>query len=194
MVDSRYSPILLGIAALLFAAPVIATAGAALPATPAGPVSSEAAMQRRLATVPATRDFPADLGLTLRAEASATVVEMSTQADCLPCADAWAKLMTLHRRYGLHIALLDRDEALLRSGRLGLPWLGHPMLWVRPVDAPTRTIPIAIGTDRIENLTRNLYLAVKMLGGVRPAVAVRGMARFTGIVGAPPAPPGATAR
>lgn len=72
----------------------------------------------------------------------------------------------------------------MRSGRLGLPWIGHPVAWVRPIDNPNRTVPVAIGTDHQANLQRNLYLAAKMLTGVRPAVAVRAMSKFTGIVGA----------
>lgn len=50
-------------------------------------------------------------------------------------------------------------------------------------------IPVAIGTDLDANLTRNIYLAAKMLTGVRPAVGVRAMAKFTGIVGAARPPP-----
>jgi len=74
---------------------------------------------------------------------------------------------------------------MLRSGRLGLPWVGHPVAWVRPVSDTNRIIPIAIGTDHAPNLARNLYLAGKMLTGVKPAVGVRGMAKFTGIMGTP---------
>lgn len=44
-------------------------------------------------------------------------------------------------------------------------------------------IPIAIGTDQPANIARNAYLATKMLTGVRAAVAVRAMSKFTGIVG-----------
>jgi len=77
---------------------------------------------------------------------------------------------------------------MIRSGRLGLPWAGHPVAWVRPVTDPSRAIPIAVGTDHTPNLARNLYLAAKMLTGVRPAVGVRAMAKFTGIVGAAPRP------
>lgn len=77
---------------------------------------------------------------------------------------------------------------MLRSGRLGLPWVGHPVAWVRPVSDPHRIVPIAIGTDLAPNLARNLYLAAKMLTGVKPAVGVRGMAKFTGIVGVPARP------
>jgi len=73
---------------------------------------------------------------------------------------------------------------MLRSSRLGLPWVGYPVAWVRPISDPARTVPIAIGTDLAPNLARNMYLAAKMLTGVRPAVAVRAMAKFTGIVAA----------
>jgi hypothetical protein len=74
---------------------------------------------------------------------------------------------------------------MLRSGRLGLPWVGHPVAWARPIADATASFPIAIGTDHSANLARNLYLAAKMLTGVRPAVGVRGMSKFTGIVGMP---------
>ncbi|HKY82572.1 MAG TPA: hypothetical protein VJM09_13990, partial [Sphingobium sp.] len=60
----------------------------------------------------------------------------------------------------------------------------HPVAWIRPVADADRIIPIAIGTDHGVNLARNAYLAAKMLTGVRPAVGLRAMARFTGIVGA----------
>lgn len=72
---------------------------------------------------------------------------------------------------------------MTRSGRLGLPWIGHPVAWARPINDHMRTIPLAIGTDLEPNLGRNMYLAAKMLTGVRPGVGVRGMAKFTGIVG-----------
>lgn len=41
---------------------------------------------------------------------------------------------------------------------------------------------MAIGTDHDLNLRRNIYLAAKMFDGVRPAVALRAMSKFTGIV------------
>lgn len=72
---------------------------------------------------------------------------------------------------------------MVRSGRLALPWVGHPVLWVRSVNDPTRMIPVAIGTDHRANLARNIYLGFKMMTGVRPDVGVRAMAKFTGIVG-----------
>jgi hypothetical protein len=43
-------------------------------------------------------------------------------------------------------------------------------------------VPVAIGTDHSVNLARNTYLAAKMLTGVRVAVGVRAMSKFTGIV------------
>src|SRR3546814_19059028 len=64
-----------------------------------------------------------------------------------------------------------------------LPWVGHPVAWVRATNDPNRVIPIAIGTDHSVHLARNIYLAVKMMTGVRPDVGVRAMAKFTGIVG-----------
>ena len=57
-----------------------------------------------------------------------------------------------------------------------------------------RIIPVAIGTDHGPNLARNLYLAAKMLTGVKPAVGVRGMSKFTGIVGVPTRPSSNRAR
>ena len=66
--------------------------------------------------------------------------------------------------------------------------MGHPVAWVRPVSDPNRIIPVAIGTDHEPNLARNLYLAAKMLTGVKPTVGVRGMSKFTGIVAASPRP------
>lgn len=146
------------------------------------PVENAAAMQAWLARVPRTRDFPADLPETLRSSDRAVVLEMTTTPGCLPCADLWSQLNALHRQYALRIAVLPADEGLVRSGRLGLPWIGHPVAWVRDAANPQRVIPIAIGTDYAPNLARNAYLAIKMLSGARPAVAVRAMSKFTGIV------------
>jgi hypothetical protein len=81
------------------------------------------------------------------------------------------------------VRTISGQEALLRSGRLGLPWVGHPVAWVRPVTDPDRTIPIAIGTDHEINIARNAYLAAKMLTGVRADVGLRAMSKYTGIVG-----------
>lgn len=164
--------------------PVVAQpAPGRLPAAAAiHPVQDAAAMESWLARVPSTRDFPDDLPETLRGSGRAIVLEMTTAPGCLPCAHLWSQLNTLHRRYAVRIAVLPAAEGLLRSGRLGLPWAGHPVAWVRDVDNPRRMIPIAIGTDHPPNLARNAYLGIKMLSGVRPAVAVRAMAKFTGIV------------
>ncbi|SNS68055.1 hypothetical protein SAMN06295912_11252 [Sphingomonas laterariae] len=148
------------------------------------PVATEAAMREWLGRVPVTRDWPPDFAETLTGQAPAYIVEMSTAPGCIPCADLWTKLGALGRRYGWQVRTIGSQEAMLRSGRLGLPWVGHPVAWVRPVADPTRIVPIAIGTDHAPNLARNLYLAAKMLTGVKPAVGVRGMAKFTGIVGA----------
>lgn len=148
------------------------------------PVANDAAMRDWLARVPMTKDWPPDFGETLSGSAPAFLVEMSTAPGCIPCADLWAKLNTIGRRYGWQVRVISSQEAMVRSGRLGLPWVGHPVAWVRPKGDANRTVPVAIGTDHAPNLARNLYLAAKMLGGVRVAVGVRGMSKFTGIVGA----------
>ncbi|WP_422057881.1 hypothetical protein [Sphingomonas sp.] len=149
------------------------------------PVADPATMHHWLGRVPRTRDFPSDLDATLRSQASLYVVEMTTAPGCVPCADLWGRLQQLRARFGVELRTISGQDALLRSGKLGLPWVGHPVAWVRPRRDPDRMIPIAVGTDHAPNLTRNLYLAAKMLTGVRPAVAVRAMSKFTGIVGAP---------
>jgi hypothetical protein len=158
------------------------------------PVADPAAMQTWLSRVPLTRDFPPDFGATLKGDVPAFVVEMTTAPGCAPCADLWAKLQTLRRQYGVNVGVLARDEAMVRSGRLGLPWVGHPVAWVRATNDPDRMIPIAIGTDHSVNLARNIYLAFKMMTGVRPDVGVRAMAKFTGIVGVPASPPSQSKR
>lgn len=109
---------------------------------------------------------------------------MTTAPGCLSCADLWPRLGQVRRLYGWQIRSISGADAILRSGRLGLPLVGHPVAWVRPVNDLNRTVPIAIGTVHAPNLTRNVYLAAKMMAGVRPAVAVRAMSKFTGIVGA----------
>lgn len=156
------------------------------------PVATQTAMQNWLARVPVTRDFPADFAATLGQQAPLYIIEMTTTTACLPCADLWAKLGRFSRTYRWQVRTISGQEALLRSGRLGLPWVGHPVAWVRPLSDPDRIIPIAIGTDQPQNLARNAYLAAKMLTGVRPAVGLRAMAKFTGIVGALPALPGSS--
>ena len=149
------------------------------------PVADQAALRWWLSRVPVTRDFPSDFVDTLRSGAPAVVVEMTTAPRCLPCNDLWEKLGQLYRQYGVPVGVVPRQEAMVRSGRLALPWVGHPVLWVRSVDDPAHMIPVAIGTDHPVNLARNIYLAFKMMNGVRPDVGVRAMSRFTGIVGAP---------
>lgn len=148
------------------------------------PVGDLATMRAWLNRVPQTRDFPPDFGATLQSDAPGFVIEMTTSPGCIPCGDLWTKLQLLRRQYGLRIDLLTREEAIVRSGRLGLPWVGHPVAWVRGAKDPDRVIPIAIGTDHSVNLARNIYLAFKMMAGVRAQVGVRAMAKFTGIVGA----------
>lgn len=148
------------------------------------PVGDAANMQAWLARVPLTRQFPPDFAATLRGQAPAFLIEMSTAPGCVPCGDMWTKLALFGRQYGWRVAPIGSQEAMIRSGRLGLPWVGHPVVWVRPVADPNRIVPIAIGTDHGPNLARNVYLAVKMLTGVRPDVGLRAMSKYTGIVGA----------
>lgn len=161
----------------------IAPAAAASPRSAVHPADDAATLRALLARVPQTRTFPPDFYDTLRGERSLFIIEMTTAPGCLPCAHLWNQLGALSARYGWQRRTIPVEEALLRSGRLGLPWVGNPVAWVRPIADPNRIIPVAIGADHPSNLARNLYLAAKMLTGVRPAVAVRGMARFTGIVG-----------
>lgn len=149
------------------------------------PVSSVRTMQSWLARVPLTRDYPPDFAATLNGQSSLYVVEMTTAPGCVPCADLWAKLGQFAGRYRWQRRTLGGNEALLRSGRLGLPWVGHPVAWVRPLADPGRTIPIAVGTDHEVNIERNAYLAAKMLTGVRVDVGLRAMSKYTGIVAAP---------
>lgn len=141
-------------------------------------------MEAWLARVPPTVDYPPDFSATLNSQASLYVIEMTTAPGCIPCADLWAKLGQFAARYRWQVRTISGNEALLRSGRLGLPWVGHPVAWVRPLADPDRTIPIAVGTDHEVNIARNAYLAAKMLTGVRPEVGLRAMSKYTGIVGA----------
>jgi hypothetical protein len=149
------------------------------------PVATSADLTAWLLRVPRTRAFPPDFAETLRGQSSLYIIEMTTAPDCLPCADLWTKLGLLRARYGWQVRTISGQEALLRSGRLGLPWIGHPVAWVRPLTDPDRMIPVAIGTDHDVNIARNAYLAAKMLTGVRVAVGLRAMSKYTGIVGVP---------
>jgi hypothetical protein len=148
------------------------------------PVASAAETRAWQARVPVTHDFPPDFDETLRGQASLFSLEMSTAPGCAPCADLWTKLLAFRARYGWQVRTISADDAMLRSGRLGLPWVGNPVVWARPNADPNRMVPVAIGTDHTVNIARNAYLAAKMLTGVRVAVAVRGMSKFTGVVGA----------
>lgn len=149
------------------------------------PVAENNSMRAWLSRVPVTRDFPDDFNATLRGQGPAFVIEMTTTPGCVPCGDLWTKLTALGARYGWQVRTISAQEAMIRSGRLGLPWVGHPVAWARPIADAGRVVPVAIGTDHSANLARNLYLAAKMLTGVRPAVGVRAMSKFTGIVGMP---------
>jgi len=180
----------IGMAALVLGIALAAPVVSARPATreeamraAIHPVASAAEMRDWLARVPVTRDFPPDFAASLRGQAPAFVIEMSTAPGCLPCADLWTKLGLLGRQYGWQVRTIGSDEALLRSGRLGLPWVGHPVVWVRPISDPGRVVPIAVGTDHAANLARNAWLATRMLTGVRAEVGVRALSKFTGIVG-----------
>lgn len=158
------------------------------------PVATIADMRAWLARVPVTRAFPPDFAASLRGQAPLFTIEMTTAPGCIPCADAWSKLANFRARYGWQVRVLSRDEGLLRSGRLGLPSVGHPVIWVRAVADPTRIVPIAVGTDHDANLARNAWLAARMLTGLRPQTGLRAMAKFTGIVGAAAPPRPAPAR
>ncbi|HEX7856805.1 MAG TPA: hypothetical protein VF503_24255 [Sphingobium sp.] len=147
------------------------------------PVSTVQAVNLWLSRVPRTRDFPPDFAAVLSGQSSLYIIEMSTAPGCIPCADLWTKLGRLRARYGWQVRTISGQEALLRAGKLGLPWVGHPVAWARPLADQERAIPIAIGTDHEVNIARNAYLAAKMLTGVRPAVGLRAMAKYTGIVG-----------
>lgn len=147
------------------------------------PVATSQTLSAWLSRVPLTKDFPPDFTATLSGGSGLFMIEMSTAPGCLPCADFWGKLGQFRLRYGWTVRTLNGQDALLRSGRLGLPWVGHPVAWVRPVNDPGRIIPIAVGTDHRVNISRNAYLAAKMLTGVQASVGLRGMAKFTGIVG-----------
>lgn len=147
------------------------------------PVSTASDMHLWLSRVPVTRAFPPDFETMLRDQASLYVIEMSTAPGCLPCADLWSKLLAFRARYGWQVRIIGAEEAMLRSGRLGLPWVGSPVAWVRAATDPNSMVPIAIGTDHGANIARNAWLAARMLTGARTAVGVRAMSKFTGIVG-----------
>lgn len=150
--------------------------------SPIHAVADTASLHSLLSRVGETQAFPPDFAETLRSAAPVSMIEMTTAPGCVPCADLWAQLGEFRARYHWQVRTISGQEALIRSGRLGLPWVGHPVAWVRPLNDPGRTVPIAIGTDHLSNIARNAYLATKMLSGVKPAIALRGMARYTGIV------------
>jgi hypothetical protein len=107
---------------------------------------------------------------------------MSSPPGCLPCGDLWTRLLHFGHDYGWQVRTIPLTEAVLRSGWVGLPWVGHPVLWVRPANDPVRLVPTALGTDHDENLRRNIYLATKMVTGARPKIGLRAMSKYTGIV------------
>ncbi len=80
------------------------------------PVSTQADMRSWLGRVPVTRQFPPDLVDTLRGQSALYVIEMTTAPGCLPCADLWARLNRLARRYGWQIRTINGQDAMLRSG------------------------------------------------------------------------------
>src|SRR3546814_11953376 len=114
---------------------------------------------------------------------------MTTTPGCVPCGDLWTKLTALGTRYGWQVRTIGSQEAMIRSGRLGLPWVGHPVAWVRPIADDMRFVPVAIGPDHAPTLARTLSLAAKMLKGVCPAVGVRSQSKLPGIVRLPVARP-----
>ncbi|MFT4057414.1 MAG: hypothetical protein QM681_23120 [Novosphingobium sp.] len=148
------------------------------------PVSTAEETRAWLSRVPVTHDFPPDFSSMLRGQAPLYMIEITTAPGCVPCGDLWARLLDFRRRYGWRVRTIGRQEAMLRSGRLGLPWVGDPVAWVRPLGDPDRMVPVAVGTDYEANIARNAWLAAGMLSGTRAAVGVRAMSRFTGIVGA----------
>src|SRR3546814_1906842 len=91
---------------------------------------------------------------TPRGHGAAFVIEMTTTPGCVPCGDLWTKLTALGTRYGWQVRTIGSQEAMIRSGRLGLPWVGHPVAWVRPIADDMRFVPVAIGTDHARNLAR----------------------------------------
>lgn len=147
------------------------------------PVSTAEETRAWLSRVPVTHDFPPDFTSMLRGQAPLYMIEISTAPGCVPCGDLWARLLDFSRRYGWQVRTIGRQEAMLRSGRLGLPWVGDPVAWVRPLGDPDRMVPVAVGTDHEANIARNAWLAAGMLSGARAAVGVRAMSKFTGIVG-----------
>src|SRR3546814_20097642 len=88
-------------------------------------------------------------------DAPAFVVEMTTSPQCAPCADLWAKLQILRRQYGVNVAVLSREKAIVRSGRLGLPWVGHPEDRKRVVSG-TR-VSVRVDLDGLRILKIKLY-------------------------------------
>lgn len=180
-----FATAMVGVAAWLAPAVVLARQSDADIARQAAihPVATEAELRLWLSRVPVTQDFPPDFETMLRGQASLYVIEMSTAPGCLPCGDLWSKLSAFRAHYGWQVRPLGHQEAALRSGRLGLPWVGHPVAWVRPISDANRMVPITIGTDHGANVARNAWLAARMLTGTRATVGVRAMSKFTGIVG-----------
>src|SRR3546814_11446673 len=81
------------------------------------PVADPAAMQAWLSRVPLTRDFPPAFSATLKGDAPAFVVEMTTSPQCPHCADLWAKLQLLRLKSGWNVACLAREDTGSAAGR-----------------------------------------------------------------------------
>lgn len=163
-------------------APAHCTTAAEARAAAIHPITTAQELSWWLSRVPATKDYPPSFAEEMRAFAKLNRIEMSSRPGCLACDAMWARLVLVQQRYGIKVSVISENDAKLRAGRLGMPWVGSPIVWLRPVSDDLRSIPIAVGVDHAVNVSRNAYLASKMLTGVKPAVAVRGMSKFTGIV------------
>jgi hypothetical protein len=144
------------------------------------PVSTLPEARAWLARVPVTR-----LSARLRGRAARAGITLRDRDEhgigCIACADLWESCSRYERTMAGRFGRLALRRPCCAPGDLGF-WVGNPVAWVRPIADPNRMVPVAIGTDHSVNLARNTYLAAKMLTGVRVAVGVRAMSKFTGIV------------